>query len=292
MVSSMTGYGRGEYTDSSCRLAVEMKAVNNRYLDMSIHMPKKFAPIESRMRDYIKSHVGRGKVDLYITYETFDESESSLTCNKALAAEYITILREMAKEHDLKGDISPVDLVRLPDVFGRSDDSVDEDALWDRIAGPLETAVKAFNASRAAEGEKLKVNILEKLEEMQALALRVEEREPQILAEYREKLTNKLNELLEGHTVDEGRIAAEVVIYADKISTDEETVRLKSHIEAMKKELTRGGAIGRKLDFLAQEMNREANTTLSKANDLETSDIGILLKTDIEKVREQIQNIE
>ncbi|MDO4477767.1 MAG: YicC/YloC family endoribonuclease [Lachnospiraceae bacterium] len=292
MISSMTGFGRSERTTEDYKITVEMRSVNNRYLDLNIRMPKKFAAFENRIRQAVKNDINRGKVDIFITYETYGTGESFLKYNEALAAEYLAHLQALSKTLNLEDTIRTMDIARMPEVFTMSDAEVDENKLWAIIEEPLKEAVARFKSARIEEGEKLKSDLLGKLEEMKKYADRIEEREPEILREYREKLMAKVTELLEKTTIDESRIATEVVLYADKICTDEETVRLKSHIVAMSKELTAGGCIGRKLDFLAQEMNREANTILSKANDLETSDIGIALKTDIEKVREQIQNIE
>ena len=292
MICSMTGFGRAEGGNDSYKLTVEMRSVNNRYLDLSIRMPKKFAAFENRIRGVIKSRIERGKMDLFITYETYDEAGSSLHVNEELAADYVEKLRHLSEKLGVEGCLKPADLLRLPDVFKMEEQEADEAELWQRIEDPLNRALDAFVEARRTEGERLKDDLIAKLDGMIVYATQVEEREPEILAEYRQRLTDKLNELLENTVIDESRLAAEVVLYADKISTDEETVRLKSHIEAMRKTLIDGGAVGRKLDFLAQEMNREANTILSKANDLQTSDLGIALKTDIEKVREQIQNIE
>ena len=292
MICSMTGFGRAEEGDESYKLTVEMRSVNNRYLDMNIRMPKKFASFENRIRNVIKSRVERGKMDVFITYETYDESGSSLRCNEELAADYVARVRALSEKLGVEGHLKPADLLRIPDVFKMEEEEANEDELWNRIESPLQKALDVFIEARKTEGERLRIDLLAKLDGMAVYAREIEAREPEILEEYRARLTAKLKEILENPVIDEGRLASEVVLYADKISTDEETVRLKSHIEATKAALQKGGAVGRKLDFLAQEMNREANTILSKANDLETSDLGIALKTDIEKVREQIQNIE
>ena len=255
-------------------------------------MPKKFAAFENRIRNVTKSRIERGKIDMFITYETYDEAGSSLRCNEELAADYVAKVNELSAKLGIDGHLKPADLLRIPDVFKMEEEEADEEALWQRIEEPLNRAIDAFIEARRTEGERLKNDLIDKLDGMALSAVEIEKREPLILTEYRQRLTDKLHEILENPVIDEGRLAAEVVLYADKISTDEETVRLKSHIEATRQALLGGGAVGRKLDFLAQEMNREANTILSKANDLQTSDLGISLKTDIEKVREQIQNIE
>ena len=292
MICSMTGFGRAEGGNDSYKLTVEMKSVNNRYLDLNIRMPKKFAAFENRIRNVAKSRIERGKIDMFITYETYDEAGSSLRCNEELAADYVAKVNELSAKLGIDGHLKPADLLRIPDIFKMEEEEADEEALWQRIEEPLNRAIDAFIEARRTEGERLKNDLIDKLDGMALSAVEIEKREPLILTEYRQRLTDKLHEILENPVIDEGRLAAEVVLYADKISTDEETVRLKSHIEATRQALLGGGAVGRKLDFLAQEMNREANTILSKANDLQTSDLGISLKTDIEKVREQIQNIE
>ena len=292
MISSMTGYGRGEFTEGQHRITIEMRSVNNRYLDMNIRMPKKLAAFENRIRQTVKEVISRGKIDIFVTWESYGDGETYLSCNEALAADYFDKITALADRLGIDGTLRAVDIARLPDVFRMEEDEGDEESLWHAIEVPLKDALAAFRASRILEGEKLRKDLMEKLEVMSGYAAAIEAREPQILAEYRERLMAKVREILGDHSIDEARLATEVVLYADKICTDEETVRLRSHIDAMKKELAREGSIGRKLDFLAQEMNREANTILSKSSDLQTSDTGIALKTDIEKVREQIQNIE
>ena len=234
----------------------------------------------------------RGKVDIYITYEDFTENNLSLQYNKALAGEYLKYLNQMAEEFGLENDIRVSTLSRYPEVFVMEEQPVDEDELWSSLEKALRGAFEPFVESRVREGENLKKDLCEKLDNMVSYVDFIEERSPQIIVEYRARLEEKLRELLADNQLDDSRIAQEVTIFADKICVDEETVRLKSHILSMKDSLNAGGSVGRKLDFLAQEMNREANTILSKSNDLKISDTGISLKTDIEKVREQIQNIE
>ena len=229
---------------------------------------------------------------IFITYEDASQSQVSVRYHAGIAGEYLKYLQQMETEFGLENDIRVSSLARFPEVFTMEEQAEDEDKLWNGLKEALEGAFRQFVETRTAEGENLKKDLLEKLSYLECQVGKVEERSPQIVAEYRAKLEAKVKELLEGSSVDEGRIAAEVVIFADKICTDEETVRLRSHIEATRKELTAGGSVGRKLDFIAQEMNREANTILSKANSLDVSNRAIELKTDIEKVREQIQNLE
>lgn len=292
MIKSMTGFGRYEYADTSRKITVEVKSVNHRYLDVNIKMPKKLNFFESAIRTLLKEYIERGKVDIYITYEDFTENNLSLQYNKALAGEYLKYLNQMAEEFGLENDIRVSTLSRYPEVFAMEEQPVDEDELWSSLEKALRGAFEPFVESRVREGENLKKDLCEKLDNMVSYVDFIEERSPQIIVEYRARLEEKLRELLADNQLDDSRIAQEVTIFADKICVDEETVRLKSHILSMKDSLNAGGSVGRKLDFLAQEMNREANTILSKSNDLKISDTGISLKTDIEKVREQIQNIE
>ena len=292
MLKSMTGFGRCEMATDEYKISVEMKAVNHRYLDLSIKMPKKFNYFEATIRAQLKKYIQRGKVDVFISYEDYTDEKMSLKYNRSLAGEYMDYFRQMADELGIPNDATVMRLARCPEVFMMEQAPEDEEHMWQILEKAIGEAAEKFVETRTREGENLKQDLLGKLDYMVTLVDQIEERSPKIVEEYRAKLEDKVKELLEGSSVDEGRIAAEVVIFADKICTDEETVRLRSHIKATKDALEAGGSIGRKLDFIAQEMNREANTILSKANDLEISDTGINLKTDIEKVREQIQNIE
>ena len=292
MIKSMTGFGRAENLQGNRKFTVEMKAVNHRYFDVSIKMPKKLGFFESAIRTLLKTYMQRGKVDVFITYEDFTEENVSLKYNEAVAAQYLKYYRQMADTFGLRDDISVSVLGRCPEVFTMEEQTVDEKEIWAVLEVALKQACEQFVESRITEGERLKEDLFDKLDGMIRDVDAIEDWYPQIMTEYREKLTLKVEELLGDAQMEEGRIAAEVILFADKICTDEETVRLRSHIESMREELLSGGSVGRKLDFLAQEMNREANTILSKANDLETSNRAINLKTEIEKVREQIQNIE
>lgn len=293
MIKSMTGFGRCEAADEKRKFTVEMKGVNHRYLDANIRMPKKLNFFESAIRSLLKESVHRGKVDIFITYEDFSESQVSLKYNETLAAEYLEKFKMMEEKFSLENDIRVSTLSRYPEVLTMEEKMDDEEELWKGLKKALDGAIAQFVQTRTVEGENLKKDLIAKLDGMLELVGQIEERAPKIIAEYREKLEGKVKELLEDTQIDEGRIASEIVIFADKICTDEEVVRLRSHVEHMKATLQSvDSGIGRKLDFIAQEMNREANTILSKANDLETSNIGIELKTEIEKVREQIQNIE
>ena len=291
MIKSMTGFGRYEYQTGSKKFTVELKGVNHRYLDVNIRMPKKFNFFETAIRTLLKQYALRGKVDIFITYEDNSESQAALKYNETLAAEYMRYFKQMEESFGIDNDIRVSTLAHCPEVLTMEEKPDDEDALWSGLKMALEGAFAQFVETRTTEGENLKKDILNKLSGMETLVGHVEERSPQIVEEYRKKLEDKIHELLE-MPVDENRMAAEVILYADKICTDEETVRLKSHISLMRDTLEETEGIGRKLDFIAQEMNREANTILSKANDLEVSNYAIGLKTEIEKIREQIQNIE
>ena len=293
MIKSMTGFGRCEVAEGQRRFVVEMKGVNHRYLDVNIRMPKKLNFFETAIRSLLKQSVQRGKVDIFITYEDLSESQVSLKYNETLAGEYLKYFQQMQETFGLENDVRVSHLSRCPEVLTMEEQAVDEEELWNELKKALSGAISQFVETRSTEGENLKKELLEKLDDMLMLTEQIEKRSPQIIAEYREKLETKVKELLEDTQIEESRIAAEVVMFADKICTDEEIVRLRSHIVHMKETLKSDeNGIGRKLDFIAQEMNREANTILSKANDLETSNVGINLKTEIEKVREQIQNIE
>ena len=292
MIKSMTGFGRAEASDSDRKITIEMKSVNHRYFEPAMKMPKKLNIYEAGIRTILKKYINRGKVDIFVTYEDYSESKFCLKYNEGLANEYMSIFNYMAEQFDIPNDITVSSLSHYPEVITMEEQSGDDDAVWHLLEKAVENACVQFVESRITEGEKLKADLLEKLDYMTGLVDEIENRSPGIIEEYRQRLEDKVAELLCDTPVDENRIATEVTIYADKICVDEETVRLRSHIESTKDELIEGGSVGRKLDFIAQEMNREANTILSKANDLETSNCAISLKTEIEKVREQIQNIE
>lgn len=292
MIKSMTGFGRCEVAEGNRKFTVEMKSVNHRYLDVNIKMPKKLGFFESAIRSLLKEYIERGKVDVFVSYEDYTENNFSLKYNEELAAEYMTHLKTMSERFGLEFDVRVSTLARFPEVFTMEEQAIDEKELWAVLEKALRGAAEQFVESRMREGEHLKQDLCDKLSGMLSYVDFIEERSPVIIREYKERLEEKVRELLGEKQLDDGRIATEVTIFADKICVDEETVRLRSHIQSTKSALENGGSIGRKLDFIAQEMNREANTILSKTTDLQISDVGINLKTDIEKVREQIQNIE
>lgn len=292
MIKSMTGFGRCELSNEKRKITVELKSVNHRYLDINIRMPKKLNFFEAAIRSLLKEYMQRGKVDVFISYEDFSEQTMAVKYNSAIAKEYLSYLQQMAEEFQLENDIKVSTLSRYPEILTMEEQAPDEDELWSMLAQAIREACTQFTVARTSEGEHLKTDLVEKLHHMASNVEKVEQRAPQILTEYRAKLQGKVQELLGDTQIDEARLSTEIILFADKICTDEETVRLKSHITSMLQALEGDEGIGRKLDFIAQEMNREANTILSKSNDLETSGIAIELKTEIEKVREQIQNIE
>ncbi len=292
MIKSMTGFGRCQQTEENRKIVVEMKAVNHRYCDINVKLPKKLSFFESAVRTLMKKYIQRGKVDVYITYEDYTEHNVCLKYNKELAREYLEHLKAMSEAFGIADDVTVTRLSQYPEVFTLEEQSLDEDELWKLLEKAVSVACERFVQTRIDEGSRLKADLLSKLDGMLENVAFIEARSPQIVAEYQQKLRGKVEELLGDNTVDEARILTEVTIFADKICVDEELVRLKSHIENMKETLEAGGSVGRKLDFIAQEMNREANTTLSKSNDLTLSNCAIDLKTEIEKVREQVQNIE
>lgn len=292
MIKSMTGFGRCELSDEKRKITVELKSVNHRYLDVNIKMPKKLNFFEAAIRNELKSYIQRGKVDMFITFEDYSENNVSIKYNKDIAEEYLKYLRQISEEFHLENDIRVSTLSRYPEVFSMEEQTPDEEEIWKLLKKAIDTASEGFVETRKAEGENLKNDLCDKLDGMLSHVSFIEERSPAIIAEYKQKLKDKVEEMLQDTQIDENRLLTEVTIFADKVCVDEELVRLRSHVEATKSALLEGGSVGRKLDFIAQEMNREANTILSKANDLEISNRAIELKTEIEKVREQIQNIE
>ena len=296
MVYSMTGFGRSEYSDEARRVIIEIKSVNYRYCDISIKLPRSISRFEPELKKRVKKYVERGKVDVYITYNSLKSSGYTVKYDKEIAEQYMNHFRQMEKDFGLEEDYKPTVLARFPDVLTVEESFEVEDEEYEIIEKVLDAAGKQFMESRAKEGENLRVDILEKLDELESLTCQVDELAPQIIEEYRTRLTEKVEKLLDTANIDESRIVQEVTIYSDKVSVDEELVRLHSHIAAFKDMLSAteeaSETIGRRMDFIVQEMNREANTTLSKSDTLSVTDIGIDMKTCIEKIREQIQNIE
>ena len=292
MIKSMTGYGRAEHATEDYKFTVEIKSVNNRYLDIGIKMPRQLGMLESSIRAELKKYIGRGKVDVYITYEDLKEANMQVKYNSKIAGEYLKYLRQMAEEFGLDNDIRVTALSKYPDVFTMEEEPADPEQLWESLKLALCEAAENFVSARVREGEFLRNDLIGKLDEMQSHVDFITERSPQIVASYKQRLYDKVKELIGDSVIVDSRILQEVTIYADKVCVDEELVRLQSHIQATRAALDGSEGVGRKLDFIAQEMNRESNTILSKSDDLEVSDRAIELKTTVEKVREQIQNIE
>lgn len=293
MIRSMTGFGHGEVSnDKNQKVTVEMKSVNHRYCDISLKLPKKLAMFEANIRNIMKEYASRGKIDIYVSYEDLSETAVSLHYNQAMAEEYMQVFKKMQEDFNIETKITAEALAKFPEVVTIEEVQQDEEVWWELLEAALRQAAEKFVETRTIEGANLKRDLLGKLDQMAADVTFIEERSPQIIAEYRSKLEEKVKEFLEDSTIEENRIAAEVTLYADKIAVDEEIVRLQSHISSMTDVLESDESIGRKLDFMAQEMNREANTILSKSSDVDLADHAIELKTNVEKVREQIQNIE
>lgn len=293
MIRSMTGFGHGEVSnDKNQKVTVEMKSVNHRYCDISLKLPKKLTMFEANIRNIMKEYASRGKIDIYVSYEDLSETAVSLHYNQAMAEEYMQVFKKMQEDFNIETKITAEALAKYPEVVTIEEVQQDEEVWWELLEAALRQAAEKFVETRTIEGANLKRDLLGKLDQMAADVAFIEERSPQIIAEYRSKLEEKVKEFLEDSTIEENRIAAEVTLYADKIAVDEEIVRLQSHISSMTDVLESDESIGRKLDFMAQEMNREANTILSKSSDVDLADHAIELKTNVEKVREQIQNIE
>lgn len=293
MIRSMTGFGHGEVSnDKNQKVTVEMKSVNHRYCDISLKLPKKLAMFEANIRNIMKEYASRGKIDIYVSYEDLSETAVSLHYNQAMAEEYMQVFKKMQEDFNIETKITAEALAKYPEVVTIEEVQQDEEVWWELLEAALRQAAEKFVETRTIEGANLKRDLLGKLDQMAEDVAFIEERSPQIIAEYRSKLEEKVKEFLEDSTIEENRIAAEVTLYADKIAVDEEIVRLQSHISSMTDVLESDESIGRKLDFMAQEMNREANTILSKSSDVDLADHAIELKTNVEKVREQIQNIE
>ena len=292
MIKSMTGFGRCEVAESSRKFTVEIKSVNHRYLDVNVKMPKALSFFETAIRSELKNYISRGKVDVYVSYEDLSEKTSTVRYNREMASDYLKFLRQMAEDFGLEDDIRVSSLSRFPEIFTMEEADVDEEELWKELRKAVIGAAEMFVDTRVTEGGHLREDLIVKLDKMLQLVDFISKRSPEMVEEYHRRLEDKVKELLAEAAVDEARLLTEVAVFADKVCVDEEIVRLRSHIETTKVTLLAGGTVGRKLDFIAQEMNREANTILSKANDLEISNCAIELKTEIEKIREQIQNIE
>ena len=292
MVSSMTGYGRGQAADDRFSVTVEAKSVNHRYFEFSARVPRSYAFLEERLKSFFAERIARGKVDLFLSVESLSPDGVEVEINAPLAAAYVAALRRLGEDYGLADDISVSTVARYSDLFTVRKAEVDEEALWSVVSAAAQQAVEAFLAMRSAEGEKLAADLSARGEEILALVGFVEERSPETVRAYRERIEQKIRELLDDAQVDEQRLLTETAIFADKVAVAEETVRLRSHIAQMNSLLCSKEPAGRKLDFLVQEMNREANTIGSKAQDVEITRRVVDIKSTIEKIREQVQNIE
>lgn len=294
MVKSMTGYGRARQTLGNRDITVEVRSVNNRYLDTTVKLPRAYIFTEDAIKQRVQKAVSRGKLDVFVTIDASAADETVVTVNEPLAAAYLEALRrvEALGGDALKGVYSAVDVARFPDVLAVTKAEEDLESVQADICAVADEALSAYNAMRATEGEKLAADISGRLDAIEALTGKVEARSPETLREYREKLTARMQEVLQSTTIDEARILTEAAIYADKIAVDEETVRLRSHLSQLRTMLESDEPMGRKMDFLIQEVNRESNTVGSKCNDVEIARIVVELKAEVEKIREQVQNIE
>ena len=294
MIKSMTGYGRGEAAGEDITVTVELRAVNNRYLDCTVKMPRSYLFAEDALKARLQARVGRGKVDVFVNVSHTAGDDMTVTVNEALAKAYIDALEQLTNMGGgrVKSEYRPTDLARFPDVLTVEKKEEDPETVKALLLQALDGALNDFDAMREREGARLAEDILSRTETIEALTGKVEERSPGIVADYRARLETKMAEVLQNTQLDESRILTEAAIFADKVAVDEETVRLRSHISQLREMLSNGGAVGRKLDFLIQEFNREANTIGSKCNDVETSKIVVDIKAEIEKIREQVQNIE
>ncbi len=291
----MTGYGRAQRVYGSRTVTIELRSVNNRYLDCTVKMPRAYISAEDALKGRIQALVARGKVDVFVTVVSAGDKSVTVTVNESLAKAYLEALYQLSQldeRKQLQEGCTITELARFPDVLTAEKGEEDLEELKEQLLAVLEEAVNDFNAMRTREGDKLRDDILSRAGRIEELVAMVEERSPGIVADYRARLSAKMAEVLQNTQIDESRILTEAAIYADKVAVDEETVRLKSHLSQLRQMLSQGGAVGRKLDFLIQEFNREANTIGSKCNDIETTRYVVDIKAEIEKIREQVQNIE
>ncbi len=292
LIKSMTGYGRAMQTVNGREITAEIRSVNNRYLDLTVKLPRLYSFAEDAVKACIKSAVTRGKVDVFISVNVMQDTDVRVSLNRPVLEGYLDALRTIASDYGVRDDISVTSLARMPDVFVVEKQEEDEQQLTQDILSVVQTALDAFNAMREKEGAALAADLSGRRQTILSLVEKVEQRSPITLQEYRRRLTEKMEEVLQSASIDESRILQEAAIYADRIAVDEETVRLRSHMDQLGQMLASGGPIGRKLDFLLQEINREANTIGSKGNDLEQARTVVDIKAELEKIREQTQNIE
>lgn len=292
MIKSMTGFGRAQETVDGMTVTVELKSVNHRYFEFTAKVPRTYGFLEEKLKSFLNARVSRGKMECYVSIENLEESDMEVIVNPSLAKGYVDALRTLSETFGLKEDYSAISIAKFPDVLTLRKAPADEEKIWNAVQKVTELAVERFVTMRETEGEKLRADILSKADTILEHVAFVESRSPQTVREYHEKLRQRMEELLENTQVDEQRLLTEAAIFADKVAVDEETVRLRSHISQLREFLNAGEPIGRKLDFLVQEMNRESNTIGSKAQDVEIAKRVIAIKAEVEKIREQVQNIE
>lgn len=292
MIKSMTGYGRFEHVDENRKVVIDLRSVNHRYCDITVKVPRAYSYLEDKIKEYVASNISRGKVEVFLYIENYTSNDKVVTVDHVLAQNYYNVLKELKETYDLRNDVGISDLARFSDIFVTRQQDEDKDRAWEMVLSCLAPAVDDFVSTRVREGERLKENLLERVHTIKGLVAQIQERSPQMLKEYEEKLRARIDELLGDFKADEGRILTEVGVMADKVCIDEELVRLNSHFEELEKILSLSEPVGRKLDFLVQEINRETNTIGSKANDFGLAKCVVEIKSEIEKLREQIQNIE
>ena len=292
MIRSMTGYGSAKGTVAGFAITIELRSVNNRYLDLGIKLSRGFLFAESEIKNYIQQKVSRGKLDFFLTLDSVESDQTRIRVNSRLAEAYRNAITEIGQNLELPTSVSALDIARFSDVLSLEKEELDQAAFLEQLMPLLDTALLDFNAMRSREGEKLAKDLLQKADRIEDMVLAVERQAPNTVSAYRERLEAKLREVLNDTAVAEERVIAEAAIFADRVATDEETVRLHSHLSQFRKMMAEGSPIGRKLDFLIQEFNREANTIGSKCQDSEIAYLVVDLKSEIEKIREQVQNIE
>ena len=293
MAISMTGFGRGEYKDDNYYFLVECKTINHKYCDINIRLPRKISFLEDKARNFIKNYIKRGRVDIYIKLDLLGSEDVNLKFDETLANQYVNILREIRDKFDLVDDISVMNVAKFPDIIKTEEKEEDEDLLWSMLSKALEETLTKLKEMRSEEGQKLDQDVLERCDILQNTIEEIEKNSYNVVIDYKEKLNNRISEILDNPSlIDENRLAQEVAIYADKSSITEEIVRFKSHIGQLRSTIVKDESIGRKIDFLIQEMNRETNTIGSKSSDLNITNLVVEIKSELEKIREQIQNIE
>ena len=293
MAISMTGFGRGEYKDDNYYFLVECKTINHKYCDINIRLPRKISFLEDKARNFVKNYIKRGRVDIYIKLDLLGSEDVNLKFDEVLASQYVNILRDIRDKFDLVDDISVMNVAKFPDIIKTEEKEEDEELLWSMLRKALEETLIKLKEMRSEEGQRLAKDVLERSDLLKSLIEEIEKHSYNVVIDYKEKLNSRISEILENPSlIDENRLAQEVAIYADKSSITEEIVRFKSHIEQLKNTIVKDESIGRKIDFLIQEMNRETNTIGSKSSDLNITNLVVEIKSELEKIREQIQNIE